>query len=86
MLKFYCLMHCLYKTIFLISSLMLIFLFSGKILEDEKKIVDYDIEESKFVVLMVTKVSFPTKFHFLTIYNSVSQAFCPTPTWVFPIS
>uniref|UniRef100_A0A0L8H656 UV excision repair protein RAD23 n=1 Tax=Octopus bimaculoides TaxID=37653 RepID=A0A0L8H656_OCTBM len=30
-------------------------IYSGKILEDEKKIVDYDIEESKFVVLMVTK-------------------------------
>lgn len=30
-------------------------IYSGKILEDEKKILDYDIEESKFVVLMVTK-------------------------------
>lgn len=36
---------------------LLYFFNLGKILEDEKKILDYDIEESKFVVLMVTKVS-----------------------------
>lgn len=38
--------------------------FSGKILSDDTKISDYDIDEKKFVVIMVTKVSifFPVRF------------------------
>lgn len=32
--------------------------FSGKILDDEKKIGEYKIEEKNFVVVMVTKVSY----------------------------
>ena len=39
------------------SHFNLVYFFSGKILDDEKAIKDYKIEEKNFVVVMVTKVS-----------------------------
>ena len=41
------------------------FFFSGKILDDEKKVDEYKIEEKNFVVVMVTKVRYH-QFHVVT--------------------
>ena len=37
--------------------IMIDIIISGKILDDEKKVEEYKIEEKNFVVVMVTKVS-----------------------------
>ena len=45
------------------------FCISGKILEDEKTVESYKIEEKNFVVIMVTKVSWYNLKHLLIVWQ-----------------
>lgn len=54
-------------------------IYAGKILEDAKKIADYKIEESKFVVIMVTKAKAASKPAESKPAATPASASAPTP-------